>query len=392
MPYELRFFLLVVLLPLSYGNRRFPRHHIIHKTHQKEQHNSKESFHQENNGDVPEEDDFDHHNYEELTWFLKSTAKEFPHLTHLYSIGLSAENRQLWVMEISTKPNHHQPGVPEIKYVANIHGNEVVGREVLIHLIRYLCRNYKVNRRIAKLIERTRIHIMPSMNPDGYELAATRRNLSRVLGRKNSFGIDLNRNFPDQFFFGVSTPVQPETKAVAKWVHSIPFVLSANFHGGSLVANYPFDDSPSGQSSYSATPDDDVFRQISRAYSESHPTMHLANPPWKCKEPRERFIDGITNGAAWYSVSGGMQDYNYVHTNAFEITLELGCEKFPKASDLPEYWKENKKSLINYLEQVFNIFCYSSSDFSVKLENRPKTFTAVFAGKVQCVYMSTNIR
>lgn len=190
------------------------------------------------------------------------------------------------------------------------------------------------------------------MNPDGYELASTRRNLSRVLGRKNSFGIDLNRNFPDQFFFGVSTPVQPETKAVAKWVHSIPFVLSANFHGGSLVANYPFDDSPSGQSSYSATPDDDVFRQISRAYSESHPTMHLANPPWKCKEPRERFIDGITNGAAWYSVSGGMQDYNYVHTNAFEITLELGCEKFPKASDLPEYWKENKKSLINYIEQA----------------------------------------
>ena len=307
--------------------------------------------HKHNEGEV-KEDDFTHHNYEELTWFLKSVSKEFPHLTRLYTIGLSAQNRQLWVMEISTKPGKHQPGIPEVKYLANMHGNEVAGREVLLHFIRYLCKNYKVNPRVTKLMDKTRIHIMPSMNPDGYELAATRRNLSRIFGRKNSFGIDLNRNFPDQFFFGVTAPLQPETRAVAKWIHSIPFVLSANFHGGSLVANYPFDDSPSGQSSYSATPDDDVFRQLSRAYSEAHPTMHLANPPWTCKEPRERFIDGITNGAAWYSVSGGMQDYNYVHSNAFEVTLEIGCEKFPNASDLPGIWKDNKDALISYLEQV----------------------------------------
>lgn len=52
------------------------------------------------------------------------------------------------------------------------------------------------------------------------------------------------------------------------------------------------------------------------------------------------------------SILSGMQDYNYLHTNSFEITLELGCEKYPNASELPRYWNENKMSLLNYILQV----------------------------------------
>ena len=46
------------------------------------------------------------------------------------------------------------------------------------------------------------------------------------------------------------------------------------------------------------------------------------------------FEDGITNSAMWYSVSGGMQDWNYLHTNDFEITMELGCTKYPRHEEL----------------------------------------------------------
>lgn len=51
-----------------------------------------------------------------------------------------------------------------------------------------------------------------------------------------------------------------------------------------------------------------------------------------------------------------MQDFNYLATDAFEITLELSCDKFPTESKLPTFWRENKKALIEFLRQVGNLF------------------------------------
>jgi carboxypeptidase D len=95
--------------------------------------------------------------------------------------------------------------------------------------------------------------------------------------------------------------------------------------------------------------DDKLFRDLSYAYSLAHKRMHLAKP---CPDERESFPKGITNGANWYTLNGGMQDWNYLNTNDFEITLEIGCFKYPKSEQLTTFWDENKEALTAYLERV----------------------------------------
>lgn len=184
------------------------------------------------------------------------------------------QNRDLWVLAIGKTPNIHRSGVPEFKYVANMHGNEVVGREMLLLLAKYLCENYGVENRITNLLDTTRIHLLPSMNPDGYEIAepAARTGIN---GRTNANGVDLNRNFPDQYGTNKFNEKQePETKAVMNWTLSIPFVLSANLHGGTLVANYPYDDSAKDflsksdqRSVLNPTEENELFQYFARTYS-----------------------------------------------------------------------------------------------------------------------------
>ena len=56
---------------------------------------------------------------------------------------------------------------PMMKLIGNMHGNEAVGREMLLALSAYLLENFNTSQRVREIITNTDIHIMPSLNPDG---------------------------------------------------------------------------------------------------------------------------------------------------------------------------------------------------------------------------------
>ncbi|XP_066429005.1 probable carboxypeptidase X1 isoform X2 [Eleutherodactylus coqui] len=326
--------------------------------------------------------EFKHHNYKEMRKLMKKVNEDCPNITRVYSIGKSYLGLKMYVMEISDNPGQHELGEPEFRYVAGMHGNEVVGRELMLNLMEYLCQEYKKeNPRVMRLITETRIHLLPSMNPDGYEMAyKLGSELSGwSIGRWNYQGLDLNHNFADlntplweaedneqvpehfpnhyipipEYYTLENATVAPETRAIIDWMQKIPFVLSANFHGGELVVSYPFDMTRTYWLAKELTPtqDDPMFRWLAAVYASSHRILADDNRRI-CHYDDFMRVGNIINGADWHTVPGSMNDFSYLHTNCFEVTVELSCDKFPHELELPTEWENNKESLLIYIEQV----------------------------------------
>ena len=138
--------------------------------------------------------EFKHHNYQDMLKYMDDIHKRCPDITRTYFLSEKTVNgRELVVMEVSKNPGKYVPLKPNFKYIGNMHGNEVLGRETLLYLLDYLCTKYLENdEEVVNLVDNTRIHIMPSMNPDGYE-KAIEGDCSSTHGRPNGNGYDLNR-------------------------------------------------------------------------------------------------------------------------------------------------------------------------------------------------------
>lgn len=185
----------------------------------------------------------------ELPDYLLKLQKDYPHLIDVRSIGTSLDGQDLIVARIyKDVARPRSILVPMFKYVANMHGDETVGRQMLIYLAEYLVKNFGVVPEVTKLVNSTDIYLMPSMNPDGFGKSreGSCESMQNYYGRYNGKGTDLNRDFPDRFDQRIIEKLynakrQPETLAMMDWVKSNPFVLSANLHGGAVVASYPYD-------------------------------------------------------------------------------------------------------------------------------------------------------
>ena len=265
--------------------------------------------------------------YIEVVNDLKRIAAINPTITKLFSIGKTVEGRDMWVLKISDNVDYDEIE-PEVKYISSMHGDEIVGRELTRFFAEDLINNYGVDSSVTEFINNTEIYIMPSMNPDGSEKGI----------RANANGYDLNRDFPDwkNNDDNYSGGRQIETKNLMSFQSSRHFSLSANYHGGAVVVNYPWD------ATYDKHPFDQLVIDLSLSYADLNSEMRNSM----------RFNRGITNGANWYVLRGGMQDWSYYYHDDLQVTIEVSTKKWPNYSTISYFYSDNKDSMITYLKKV----------------------------------------
>lgn len=272
-------------------------------------------------------DRYTYYSFSEYVSFMEQTASTYSDICTLHNIGQSVQGRPLYFLKISDNPQVDE-AEPRFRYISSIHGDEVVGYDMMIRLIQLLTSEYETNPRITQIVNNTEIWICPMMNPDGF-----------VAGQRyNAAGIDLNRNFPmptgEQHPDGNNWAV--ENIAFMNHANQHHFQLSANFHGGELVINYPWD------YTYTLTPDNDLIREAALTYARQNSTIYN----------NSSFTQGVVNGAQWYVITGSLQDWSYGYTDCIDLTCEISAIKWPPASQMASYWNLNKESILSLLEFV----------------------------------------
>uniref|UniRef100_A0A671RFR3 Adipocyte enhancer-binding protein 1 n=1 Tax=Sinocyclocheilus anshuiensis TaxID=1608454 RepID=A0A671RFR3_9TELE len=344
--------------------------------------------------------DYTHHNYLDMEKLMKSISDECPNITRFYSLGKSFKGLEIYAMEITDNPGMHETGEPEFRYTAGYHGNEALGRELLLMLMQYLCREYKDgNPRVRHLVDETRIYLVPSVNPDGHMKAFEKGSElgSWTLGHWTEDGHDIFQNFPDlnnilwdaedkgmvpklisnhhvpipEGILSSNGSVAVETLALISWMESHPFVLGANLQGGERLVAYPFDmrrltkeseemeKKLNSRANRQGEPEEEIrviedqsmFRWLAISYASTHHTM-TQTYQGGCHTDDPTGGMGIVNRAKWKPIPGSMNDFSYLRTNCFELSIFLGCDKFPHQSELLREWEHNKEALLTFMAQV----------------------------------------
>lgn len=236
--------------------------------------------------------------------------------------------------------NNGQPnGKPKFLYTSTMHGDEVTGMILMLRLIDEFCTS--TDSRIVNILNNVDLFIFPNTNPDGTYYGGN----NTVYGarRRNGHNIDLNRHFPD-FDDGPHPDGQSYYQDEAQWMMDLAqqylFTMGANYHGGAEVVNYPWD-------TYQPLhPDDAWWQLVSHEYAD---LAQAVNSTYM-----DDYNDGITNGYAWYTITGSRQDYMNYYAQCREVTIECSSSKTPNASQLPNFWNYNHNSMLTYIEQCLN--------------------------------------
>lgn len=280
--------------------------------------------------------------YEVYDTLMRNFAHDYPQLCRLEVVATLPSGRQILAVKISKDVALDNTTKPEVLCTATMHGDEGICATTALNFCNFLLTSYCTDSRVKRLIDSVEFWIIPIMNPDGMYKGGN----SSISGstRSNGNSKDLNRNYPN--VNGGNTTSQPETKAMMEFFGKHHFTLSTNLHAGNECFNYPWD------TWERATADNDWWRLVGAAYRDT--AQHYGSSGY-FDDGCSNSANGLTNGYAWYSISGGQQDWANYFMHCREVTIEICGTKAPTSTTtIANIWKYNKNALLNFYAESLN--------------------------------------
>jgi len=291
-----------------------------------------------------------YYTFTEVLAKLDEMRANYPNLiTAKVPIGISHQNREIWMVKISDNADVDEPE-PEMLYTGLTHAREPEGMELLLYYMFYLLENYGTNPEATYLVNERELYFVPVLNPDGYVRNQTTNPSGGGMWRKNrrdngdgSFGVDLNRNYSYNWgannqgsspnpssdtYRGPSAFSEPETQAIRQFHIPRHIVNAFHYHTFGDYEIHPFGLSPT-----SLPPEPD--RSLFLLYGSEITAMN-----------------GYLLGNSWatvaYGVNGDAVDWSYgetvVKNKVYAFTPEVGNDTdgfWPSSSRIIPLAQEN---------------------------------------------------
>ncbi len=260
------------------------------------------------------------------------------------SVTPSIGNNPIMWVKISDNPANSSEGEPQILYTAIHHAREPASLSQLIFYMWYLLENYDSNPEIAAIVNNTELYFVPVVNPDGYLYNQKtdpngggywRKN------RKNSYGVDNNRNYDyyingnsnngvwggegassdpnDQTYRGDAPFSEIENQAIKWFCEQHNFVMAFNNHTYGNLLLFPY-----GYANNVPTPENDFFEGISTELVSQN-----------------GFNNMISSGL--YPAAGDSDDFMYgtvgTHDKIYAFTPEIGNDFWPPSNQIESICK-----------------------------------------------------
>ncbi|XP_075980283.1 carboxypeptidase B-like [Anticarsia gemmatalis] len=286
--------------------------------------------------------------------FLDDLERDYPAICTVTVIGKSVEGRDIKMLKISNSNASNKA----VWLDAAIHSREWISTAVVTYIADLLVRKFDS---LPPAVVNKDWHIVPVLNPDGYEYSHThdrmwRKNRARYDGA--CVGVDLNRNFsygwgnngeegsseePNNIFYRGPTPFsEPETAAVRDTIlgSSTPFEVYLSFHSYFEMIIFPWGCRKENPPNYLNLLEGGAV--ISRAIYETH------GKTYKVGSTRELTYNACGTSTDWcYSIA--KIPYSYM----VELRSKKHKFRLPKDQILDtctETWN-GVKSLMDYVDK-----------------------------------------